>query len=96
MNTLNQYQKVTHQSVDKLFNDIEQLKQEGKYIKEEKKTMFNLKVTDLEEKKEALRLQFNQLSSVSGQATEDLKKGIEQAKGSLTSALKETKEEFVS
>jgi hypothetical protein len=96
MNTLNDYQKIAHQSVDQLFKEVDQLKQKGQFIKQEKKQMFEQKLADLEKKKEVLRTKYNDLSSASGQATEELKNGFEQAKGALTSAWKEAREEFVS
>lgn len=96
MNTLKEYQKVAHESVDKLFTNVEELKQRGQFVKEEKKQLFQQKVAELDEKKETLLRKYNELSMATGQASEDMKNGFEQAKEVLSSSWKEAKEEFVS
>lgn len=95
MNTLNDYQQIAFQSVNKLFKDIEQLKQKGKYISQKERQSFLQKVADLDQKKENLRKKFNQLASSPKGSDEEYKNGFEQAKQLLDSAWKEVKQEFV-
>ena len=96
MNTVSDYQKTAHKSVDHLFRNIDLLKQKGRFIKQEQQQMFQQKVSELDEKKEQLREKYNALSSATGDASQDLKKGFEEAKGALTTAWNEAKAEFVS
>ncbi len=96
MNTLSDYQQIAYHSVDKLFRDIEHLKQSGHYIEQERKQLFQKKLNNLQEKKEIVRQRYNQLSTASAETSEELKNGFEKAKKLLTSAWIEAKEEFVS
>jgi hypothetical protein len=95
MNTLRDYQQLAYQSVDKLFRNIEQLKQKGKYISQKEKRSFSLKVAELDEKKENLRRKFNQLATAPKGSAEEIKTGFEQARQVLDSAWKKAKQDFV-
>ena len=96
MNTVKDYQQKAHESVDKLFTEVDRLKQKGQHIKEDQKQLFQRRVAELDEKKEDLLQKYNQLSSSTGQATEEMKNGFEQAKDVLSNAWKKANSEFVS
>ncbi len=96
MNTIQDYQKTVHQSVDHLFENIDQLKKKGQFVKEEQKHFFQQKIADLEDKREVLRKKYNELSASSGKASIEMKSGFEKAKLDLTRAWNEAKEKFVS
>lgn len=96
MKDLKEYQEKAHQSVDKLFIEIDHFIKKGEQANTETKNKIHEKIAALNAKRETLKNKYQNLSNATDHASEDLKKGFEDAKDSLETAWGKVKSEFAS
>lgn len=90
------YQKRAKESLDKIIDEMDELKSNAKDFTSEQKNKFDHMMVELSKKKEVAQKKFKEISIQTGDAAKEMKHGFEKAKDALAESWQKAKMEYKS